>query len=241
MNNNNINPSAVIPEMTRRLIIINALIWLAQMLWRYKFGTSIADMFGMHFWAADAFNPVQLLTYMFLHSTEGINHVFFNMFALWMFGGVIERVWGQWRLLVFYLVCGLTAALAQQLIWHLEFREILALPAGTLIDIGRGLPISIPHLLDKPVTVGASGAVFGVLLAYGMLFPNSLMFLLFVPIPIKAKYMVFFYGLAELYYGVHTISTGSNIAHFAHLGGMIGGFILIRLWRKHGRIDGPYN
>lgn len=239
MINNDFMTTAFIPQMTRRLIIINALAWLAQMLFLYKFDTSIAEMLGMHYWASDAFSPIQLLTYMFLHSTSGINHIFFNMFGLWMFGGVIERVWGQWRLLAFYLICGLTAALAQQLVWHIELGELAALPANTLVDIGSGVPLSVRHLLNLPVTVGASGAVFGVLLAYGMLFPNNLMFILFLPIPIKAKYFVVLYGLAELFLGVS--ATGSNVAHFAHLGGMIGGFVLIWLWRKKGRIDGPYN
>lgn len=239
MSNNYYEIPSFVPQMTRRLIIINALMWLAQMLFLYKFNTSITDILGMHYWSSEAFNPLQLLTYMFLHSTEGLNHIFFNMFALWMFGGVIERVWGQWRLLTFYIICGLTAALAQQIVWHFELSELTSLPTDTLVDIGRGLPLSVRHLLDMPVTVGASGAVFGVLLAYGMLFPNAVMFLMFLPIPIKAKYFVLLYGLAELFLGVS--ATGSNVAHFAHLGGMLGGFVLIRIWRKKGRIDGPYN
>lgn len=228
------------PPMTLRLIIINALMWLAQMILLHRHGIDLSDMLGMHYIAAESFSPLQLLSYMFLHSTSGIDHLFFNMFSLWMFGSTIERFWGQFRFLLFYVICGLTAALAQQGVWFFELLEITALPSDSLVQLSSNVVLPAWQVLDMPVTVGASGAVFGLLLAFGMLFPNSSIFLLFLPIPIKAKYFVVIYGLIELFLGVSSRG-GGTVAHFAHLGGMIGGFLLILLWRKKGRIDGPYN
>lgn len=233
----NLNNS--VAPVTLRLIIINTLIWLTQMVAEHRFGIDLAQLLGLHYFPAEDFSITQALTYMFLHSTDGINHLFFNMFSLWMFGSVIERFWGAKRYLFFYLTCGLTAGLAQELVWHYELRNLIPL-ANEMINLGDGIVRYGRDILNLPVTVGASGAVFGLLLAFGMLFPNSVIFLFFLPIPIKAKYFVIIYGLIELFLGINP-SWGSNVAHFAHLGGMLGGFILIRLWRKKGDIDGPYN
>jgi membrane associated rhomboid family serine protease len=142
---------------------------------------------------------------MFTHAA--FDHIFFNMFALFMFGGVLENYWGQKRYLIYYLATGIGAGLVQLLVCHLQ-----------------GYIYPVP-------TIGASGAVFGLLLAFGMLFPDTPLFLMFVPIPIKAKYMVIGYGLIEFFFGVAN-NTGDNVAHFAHLGGMLFGIILILYWRK---------
>jgi membrane associated rhomboid family serine protease len=165
--------------------------------------SSVALWFGLQSFGTGDFSPYQLVTYMFTH--EEFSHIFFNMFALFMFGSVIERTWGVKRYLIYYLTTGIGAGLVQLLIWHITGQ------------VG--------------ITIGASGAVFGLLLAFGMLFPNAPLFLMFIPIPIKAKYMVIGYGLIEFFFGIANHS-GDNIAHFAHLGGMLFGIILILFWRK---------
>ena len=142
-----------------------------------------------------------------------------------MFGGQIERLWGSRRFLIFYGVCALTAAITQQIVWYFGLHEMALLSGG--------------YATEQYVTVGASGAIFGLLLAFGMLFPNAAIFIFFIPIPIKAKYFVVFYGIIELLLGIKGMASG--VAHFAHVGGMIGGLILILLWRKKGKISGPYN
>lgn len=141
-----------------------------------------------------------------------------------MFGSTVERYWGAQRYLFFYLATGLTAALAQQVVWYFSFHELMSVWGQVIAQ--------------NAITIGASGAVFGLLLAFGMLFPNAPLYLMFIPIPIKAKYFVIGYGLIELFLGVQ--SQGDGIAHFAHLGGMIGGIILILMWRRKGEIGGPF-
>lgn len=225
------------PIVTRNLIFLNIVIFLAQRVLPGTLGFDITDLLALHYWQASAFELYQMISYMFLHSTQDIFHLLNNMFMLWMFGSVIERFWGSTRYIAFYLATGFTAALTQQVIWSIDLYEVAEL--GTrLVDLGGGQIMLSSELLNLPTTLGASGAVFGLLLAYGMIFPNAEMFLFFIPIPIKAKYLVFLFGAYELFAGV--TSSGSNIAHFAHLGGMIGGIILIYLWRKHGKIQGPY-
>ncbi len=227
------------PPVTRNIIFLNLIIWLTQVVFESRLGINLADYAGLHYIEADKFNIIQLISYMFLHSSSSFEHVFFNMFSLWFLGSVIEQFWGNKRYLTFYIICGISAALVQEAVWAWELHHIATLPANELINLNGSELITASNLLNLPITVGASGAVFGILLAYGMLFPNSELFLLFIPIPIKAKYFVVGYAVIELFYGVS--STGSNIAHFAHLGGMLGGLILILLWRKKGEIRGPYN
>jgi membrane associated rhomboid family serine protease len=168
-----------------------------------------------------------------------------------MFGRILEQFWGQQKFLIFYLVTGIGAGLVQELMWYIDLRPVIAeinniastgIPQG--VNVGGNIIYSVPdlfafkaELLNRFITVGASGAVFGLLLAFGMLFPNIQLFMLFLPIPIKAKYFVIFYGAFELFGGVRSISGSGgvdNIAHFAHLGGMLFGFILIMYWKKKG-------
>lgn len=228
------------PPVTRHLILINLIMWVAEMIMP-RFGVDLINILGMHYIGAVDFNAAQLFTNMFLHSTNGIGHLFFNMFALWMFGRTIEMAWGAKRYLIFYISCGLTASLTQQFAWWLQVRDIsdpMFINTGSaIIEVAKSV------YLNGILAVGASGAIFGLLLAFGMLFPNASIYLFFIPIPIKAKYFVIGYALFELFYGVSSTMPGSNdsVAHFAHLGGMIGGIILILLWRKKGRIGGPYN
>lgn len=234
--NNGFSLDRIGPPMTMRLIIINVLMWLAQLVGDSRLGLDITNLLGLHYLPSKAFELWQWISYMFLHSTSGLSHLFFNMFGLWMFGSVIERYWGGLRYLGFYIACGITAAISQQLIWHIELRELLSYD---IVQLANGQAIPTEILLSRPLLVGASGAVYGLLLAFGMLFPNSRMIIFPLPFPIKAKYLVVIYALIELYQGLNP-TVGSNIAHFGHLGGMIGGFLLIYLWRKKGRIDGPY-
>ena len=215
---------ATLPPATLNLIIINGLVWLAELV-LLRFGYNLIDLLGMHYFEAPNFSFWQLITYAFLHDDSSISHLFFNMFALFMFGGQIERLWGSRRFLIFYGVCALTAAITQQIVWYFGLHE-MALSSGGYETV-------------QYVTVGASGAIFGLLLAFGMLFPNAAIFIFFIPIPIKAKYFVIFYGIIELLLGIKGMASG--VAHFAHVGGMIGGLILVLLWRKKGKISGPYN
>ncbi len=197
------------PPVTRNILAINAVVGLAD--WVFgRLGFDLVSWLGLFNWGYSAFHGMrsfhiwQLFTYMFMHS--GFGHFFCNMFAVMMFGPVIEREWGEKKFLIYYLVCGVGAALVQELTW--------------LLAIG-----SYPA-----VTIGASGAVFGVLLAFAWLFPEQKMFLLFVPIPIPSRVFVGLYALLELSAGFSSIP-GDNVAHFAHLGGMVFGYILIKYWQ----------
>lgn len=204
-------------------------------------GIDLTDILGLHYIGSHDFKPYQLVTHMFMHG--GFLHLAFNMFALWMFGRVLESVWGPKRFFIFYFVTGLGAALFYSLVNYFEFQYIAARmnPADVQAVMEHGAEIlkqgqnyvgqagKLNLILNVP-TVGASGAVFGVLLGFGMLFPNTQLMLLFPPIPIKAKYFVIGYGLIELFGGI--TNTGGNIAHFAHVGGMLFGFIMIKYWNK---------
>ena len=225
-----------IPPVTKNLIIINLLFWVATLVCR-KYGLDLVEYLGLHFPGATDFMPHQLITYMFMHDPSSFAHVFFNMFALWMFGRVIENVWGAKRFLIFYFVTGIGAGLMQELVWYFSLRDVLLAPQD-LINVGGSI-MSKAAFLNYYVTIGASGAVFGILLAFAMLFPNIPLYIIFIPIPIKAKWMVLFYGLCELFLGVASFG-GDSVAHFAHLGGMLFGYFLIRYWKKKDRSNGRY-
>lgn len=231
MSNNNIfgtrDGSSRGSSVVMNLIILNAIVFLAQTLLPQGIGGErMIDMFGLHFWKSQEFRIWQPVTYMFLHG--GFSHIFFNMFALWMFGRILEYDMGSKRFLVFYLVCGVGAGLCNLGVNWFEYNRFVSL----------GYAQMAPHQLqmwaDNVVTIGASGAVFGVLLAFGMLHPNDRIMLLIPPIPMKAKWFVIAYGVLELFLGV--TRQGSNIAHFAHVGGMLFGFLLLALWKKTGKI-----
>lgn len=227
-----------IPPVTKNIIIINVLLWLATLVFA-RTGVDLVNILGLHFPGAKDFYAFQLITYMFMHDTHSIAHLFFNMFAVYMFGRILERVWGPKRFLLFYMVTGIGAGLVQEAVWAYSLRDVLAVSAETQINIGGGQILSRPEFLNYFVTIGASGAVFGILLAFGMLFPDVPLYLMFIPIPIKAKYFVIFYGLAELFLGVANFG-GDNVAHFAHLGGMLFGFFLIRYWKKKDADNGKF-
>lgn len=206
-----------IPMVTKNLIIINLLFWLASLVF-----PQMTTILGLHFFRAENFNLVQLFTYMFMHGS--FSHVFFNMFAVFMFGRILEQVWGGKRFLIFYLVCGVGAGLIQELVQFIYLYPYMSYPAESF------------NMFN---TVGASGAVYGILLGFGMLFPNQPIFIFPLPVPIKAKYFVIGYAALELFLGVSN-RVGDNVAHFAHLGGMLFGYFLIRYWRKQKTNNGNY-
>ena len=224
-----------IPVVTKNLIAINVLMFLALLAFE-RSGIDLNNLLGLHLFLAPDFRPYQLVTYMFMHG--GFTHILFNMYAVWVFGSILERVWGSSRFLLFYIVTGVGAGLVQELVQYLYFSMNLA--QYTQVNMGGGLIVPMTEYLNLWTTVGASGAVYGILLAFAMTFPNEQLFMIPFPFPIKAKYFVMIFGALELFTSLSN-NVGDNVAHFAHLGGMIFGIVLILYWRKKGKIDGPYN
>ncbi len=231
-----------LPPVVKNIIMLNVLMLLASYATERVFGLDLNGRLGLYFPKSEQFMPMQIVTHMFMHGNFW--HLFFNMYALYIFGQVLETVWGPKRFFIYYIICGLGAAfthetviafqynhLAQSL--SLENLQIVLNEGTTYFREGKvftdGTMQSLQILLNTP-TVGASGAIFGVLLAFGVLFPNTQLMLLIPPIPIKAKYLVLGYGAIELTLAV--TQPGSNIAHAAHIGGMLFGYLLIRYWRK---------
>jgi Uncharacterized membrane protein (homolog of Drosophila rhomboid) len=223
-----------IPTVTKNLLIINVLAFLATLV-AQTYGVDLEHYLGLHFFLASDFNVAQLVTYMFMHG--GFTHLFFNMFAVWMFGRILEQVWGPKKFLFYYLVCGIGAGFIQEAVQFIQYETVLA--AYDNVNTGSAI-IPMQDYLNMMTTVGASGSVYGILLGFGMLFPNQQLFIFPLPIPIKAKYFVIGYALIELYSGLAN-NPGDNVAHFAHLGGMIFGVILIMYWkRKNKGNNGDY-
>ncbi len=211
------------PPITKNLIIINVLCFFGAIV-AQRYGLDPDSVLSLHFFMASDFNLGQFITYMFMHAN--FQHIFFNMFALWMFGRTLENVWGPKRFLIYYMVCGIGAGIIQELVQFVEYETVLS--AYDRVNTGMEI-LAMDDYLNLWRTVGASGAVYGILLAFGMLFPNSEMFIFPLPFPIKAKYFVILYAGLELMLGM---SANDNVAHFAHLGGMIFGFFLILYWKK---------
>jgi membrane associated rhomboid family serine protease len=226
-----------IPPVTKNLIIINLLFWLASLVLP-RVGIDLVQILGLHFPGATDFGFYQIVTYMFMHDTHSFSHVFFNMFAVYMFGRVLENVWGAKRFIIFYLITGIGAGVVQELVWFFSLSDVI-FGSHDMINLNGVQLMSKSDFLNLFVTIGASGAVFGILLAFGMLFPTVPLFLMFIPVPIKAKYFVVGYGLIELFLGVANFG-GDSVAHFAHLGGMLFGFFMIRYWKKKDAKNGRY-
>lgn len=221
-----------IPPVTKNLLIITALCYFGSVV-AMRYGLNLDNTLGLHFFMASDFNPAQLITYMFMHAN--FQHLFFNMFAVWMFGRTLEQLWGGKRFLFYYIVCGIGAGLVQEGVQYIEYATTLAQYDG--VNTGMGV-IPMGQYLNLMNTVGASGAVYAILLAFGMTYPESKLFIFPIPMPIKAKWFVIGYAVLELVLGVGASSDG--IAHFAHLGGMIFGFLLIMYWKKKGRGNGGF-
>ena len=257
-----------IPPVVKNLLIINGLMFLATFVFESIGMADLNKIFGLYYFESDSFHFFQYITHMFMHG--GIWHLVFNMYALWMFGSVLEQVWGPKRFLTFFMVTGLGAAVLHTFVNYLimsgishDLTAFINTPTPEVFEAflkshikdysaeiqdfifrWKDVPSNAAYaqeaigflqgyynsLLAVP-TVGASGAVFGLLMGFGMLFPNTQLMLLFPPIPIKAKWFVLGYGAIELFFGVS--QQNSNIAHFAHLGGMLFGYLLIRYWNRN--------
>ncbi|MFK5857121.1 MAG: rhomboid family intramembrane serine protease [Bacteroidota bacterium] len=240
---------SMLPPVIKNLLIINGLFFLFTIVLSSTFNIDLVKYLGLHYPQSNNFGVWQLVTYMFMHDTNGFAHILFNMFALWMFGNTLENVWGSKRFLNYYLITGIGAGVVQIIVAYIRVSSVeanmhadqiaMVIQDGTELlsnrrnytDIAMG---SLNLLINTP-TVGASGAVFGILLAFGMMFPNSIIYVYFA-IPVKAKFFVLIYGAIEVYMGFAN-STGDNVAHFAHLGGMIFGFFLIMYWKKKGNLN----
>lgn len=240
-----------IPPVTRALLVINIGIWIACAV-SPTFYHIATGRLGLRYWSVDDFNPIQLVTYQFMHG--GFTHLLFNMFALYMFGSLLERVWGTGRYVIFYFVCGIGAGLVQECIWTLTWQhDYMTLVAGQnglefneikeeiSSEIFKGLPErmeNVDYYLRSMVTVGASGAIFGLLVGFAFVFPDMPMYIFFIPIPVKAKWVAVGYGVIELAFGA--TGTMSSVAHYAHLGGMLFALIMILYWHLNGTLRGKY-
>ena len=258
----------LLPPVVKNLLIINVLFFFATVVLERTYGIDLAKYLGLFFFKGENFHFYQYITYMFMHGS--FSHLFFNMFALWMFGYTLENIWGSKRFLMFFLITGLGAALTHTIVQGIEYYSIqnainqyaqnpdvdgfIALItskfnnynpavleqftnewrmssmqhsyAGQSLDLAQKLLVSTANI----PTVGASGSVYGILLAFGMMFPNALIYIYFL-FPVKVKWFVIAYGVIEIFSAI--AYTNDGIAHFAHLGGMIFGFFLIRHWRKN--------
>ena len=213
------------PPVTKNLIIINVLFFLAKFV-AQRYGIDLDGLLGLHFFLAPDFRLYQFVTYMFMHG--GLMHILFNMFAVWMFGRVMESYWGSRRFLLYYMVCGLGAGLAQEGVQYVSYLW-QGLDHYDSVNVGYAV-ISMGDYLNRWTTIGASGAVYGILLAFGMSFPEERLFIFPLPVPIKAKFFVIGYAAIELLSAFG--SPGDGVAHFAHLGGMVFGLLLILYWRR---------
>jgi membrane associated rhomboid family serine protease len=215
-----------IPSMTKNLLIVNFLAFVATWVLELR-GIDLTSLLGLHFFMASDFHIYQFVTYMFLHG--GLTHIFFNMFALWMFGSVIERVWGPKKFLFYYIVCGIGAGVAQEVVQYATYMYE-DMGAYQYVNV-NGVQVTTDAYINLWTTIGASGAVYAILLAFGMIFPNERLFIIPFPFPIKAKWLIVGYIAIELFSAMS--GPGDGVAHMAHLGGMLFGFLLIRYWQKH--------
>lgn len=215
------------PPVTKNLLIINVLFFLGRYV-ASLYGIDLDDVLGLHFVLASHFHLYQVFTYMFMHASWA--HIFFNMFAVWMFGVAIENAMGSRRYLLYYLTCGLGAAVTQEVVQFVQY-AYNGLDAYEQIRTA-GAVMAMGDYLNLWTTVGASGAVYGILLAFGMTFPDNRIFIFPLPVPIKAKYFVAGYAVIELLSGFG--SSNDGVAHFAHLGGMLFGLLLLLYWRNGG-------
>lgn len=270
---------SVLPVVTKNLLIINTLCFFLMAVLKNAFGVDLNDILGLHYVKSSHFFPFQFITYMFMHGN--FQHLFFNMFALWMFGSVVENYWGSRKYLIYYLLTGIGAALTHYFVVALQLHPDIALiqacinntdisnlnmlfqkhqfylnsssgdlwsgflsfqqnvsalsanpgNVDAIENIRQFLTDYLDYYVSLPNIVGASGSIYGLLLAFGVLFPNDLIYLYFF-IPMKAKWFVLIFGLLELFSGI--IGTSDGVAHFAHLGGMVFGLLLIWLWRRNG-------
>jgi membrane associated rhomboid family serine protease len=228
--------------VVKNIIMLNILMFVINLVGARAFDINLNRILGLYFPLSDSFKPVQIISHMFMHADFW--HIFLNMYALYIFGQALENVWGPKRFFIYFLVCGLGAALVHESVIAFQYDKLAGMLSPEQVqiiiregasvlagdgDYGNGIMNSLLYLLNT-TTIGASGAVFGILLAFGVLFPNTQLMIIFPPIPIRAKYFVLIYGVIELVLAFS--QPGSKIAHFAHLGGMLFGYLLIVYWRK---------
>jgi len=218
------------------------LFYLATLGIQAAYKIDLTNILGMHYFGSHLFKPYQIISYMFMHANFG--HIFFNMFALWMFGSVLENYWGPKRFFSYYMITGIGAIMVQMVVTYIQIMNVMPFLSPEQIEMVKteGYKILAENknyidvyegklnLLYNTGTLGASGAVFGLLLAFGMTFPNSVIYLYFA-IPIKAKWFVILYAALELYSGLSN-NPSDNVAHFAHLGGALVGLIIILFWNR---------
>lgn len=225
------------PVVTKNIIIISVILFGATFLTQNSDSINLYDYLGLHHHLAPAFKPHQFVTYIFMHGS--LMHIFFNMFGVYMFGQVLEQLWGPKRFLIFYIVTGLGAAVTQYMIMHFQIMDFLEAKNAEISAVIHDPALKAMlidqkyEILNLNVIVGASGSLFGMLGAYGLLFPNQLLYIYFL-IPIKAKWLVIIYGGLELILGLNN-QTGDNVAHFAHVGGLFVGVFLVLFWRRKNR------
>ena len=220
-----------IPTVTKNLLIINILAFLAYVVLSMR-GIDINDIFGLHIFLASDFHLYQFFTYMFMHG--GWTHLFFNMFAICMFGCVMERTWGPKKFLFYYIFCGIGAGIVQEIAQYIELYQLLSKASNIGIATLTSTvwnDASLANSLNGWTTVGASGAIYAILLGFGMTFPEERIFIFPLPVPIKAKWFVIGYAAIEVIMAYTSYQDG--VAHLAHLGGMLFGFFLIKYWQKH--------
>lgn len=234
---------ASVSPVTKHLIVINAILWLSAAIFPELRG--LFERYGaLRYFSSWQFNPVQLLTYMFLHFDFW--HLFFNMFALFMFGTSLERVMGQSRFLFYYVACGFGAALIQEGVYAVMVDHYASVLPEALVSaaeqgkyyLSEPASYKLAALINTPV-IGASGAVYGILLAFAMIFPNLPLYIMFIPVPVKAKWVVLGYAVIELLEAISN-NPGDNVAHVAHLGGMLVGLVMILYWKKNGTFYDRY-
>ena len=234
-----------ISDLIKHLVIINVIFFFST----FIFGNIVYDLFALHYFENEKFEYWQLLSHMFMHGN--INHILFNMFGLWMFGSPLEKMWGKNKFLFFYISAGLGAAALQMIMYYVQFSSI----SDQIIQLGYGSD-SLNKLLNEGLydprilevvnesdlidliknynssMVGASGAIYGILVAFALIFPNSELFILFLPFPIKAKFLVPILILGDIFFGFSSYSVGP-IAHFAHIGGALTGFLIMWYWKRN--------
>ena len=227
-----------LPEVTKNLLIVNCLVFFATFALEFSnSGVYLNEWLGLHYWKGADFHVYQFFTYQYAHAD--LQHLFFNMFSLYMLGQLVEMSMGAKHYFIFYTIAGVGAGLCQELAWMWELRGF---ETDFIQALNSGVPVGADYSIDdmykmrqdfynRFITVGASGSVFGLLAAIAMLFPNLPMYFMFIPVPVKAKYMMVGFALIELFCGVKGFS-GDSVAHFAHLGGALFGVVLILLWKK---------
>jgi rhomboid family protein len=233
--NNSYRPSGVggMPVVTKNIIIINVIVFVASMIAQSR-GIDLTALLGLHYYLAPDFKPHQFVTYIFMHGS--VSHILFNMLGVYVFGQVLERQWGPKRYLIFYIVTGLGAALAQYVVMYFQANEIIAWYNERIMSPLAGAEIKSQLIenkfndLNSLVVVGASGSLFGLLGAFGILFPNQMLYLYFF-VPVKAKWLVIGYGALELFSGWRSDPL-DNVAHFAHIGGLLVGVIIVLIWKR---------